>query len=63
MLCHWLLERQRPSLASYVTVTGPTDGAPAPPEGGNVGYPLGIDSSNQQLLTYCQGATPRLSWF
>ncbi len=32
---------QRPSLASYVAVTGPTDGAPAPPEGGNVGYPPG----------------------
>jgi len=26
-------------LCDYVTVTGPTDGAPAPPEGGNVGYP------------------------
>jgi len=31
---------QRPSLASYVAVTGPTGGATAPPEGGNVGYPL-----------------------
>src|SRR2546425_8582314 len=32
--------RQRPSLAAYVAVTGPTGGAAAPPEGGNVGYPL-----------------------
>jgi len=30
---------QRPSLAAYVAVTGPTGGAAAPPEGGNVGYP------------------------
>ena len=27
---------QRPSLASYVAVTGPTGGATAPPEGGRV---------------------------
>ena len=26
-------------MASYVAVTGPTGGTPAPPEGGNVGYP------------------------
>jgi len=30
---------RRPSLAAYVAVTGPTSGAAAPPEGGNVGYP------------------------
>ena len=27
------------SLAPYVTGTGPTDGATAPPEGANVGHP------------------------
>jgi hypothetical protein len=27
------------SMAPYVTGTGPTDGASAPPEGANVGYP------------------------
>jgi hypothetical protein len=30
---------QRPSLAAYVAVTGPTGGPAAPPEGGNAGYP------------------------
>ncbi|MEK7387159.1 MAG: hypothetical protein AABZ83_12015 [candidate division NC10 bacterium] len=39
---------QRPSLASYVAVTEPTDGAPAPPEGGS-GYALLL---HQQVLAW-----------
>ena len=39
MLWHRLLGGQCLSMTDYVAVTGPTDGAPAPPEGGNVGYP------------------------
>src|SRR5436190_19851084 len=38
-LCHRLLERQCPSLAAYVMVTGPRQGPP-PAEGASVGYPL-----------------------
>src|SRR5207245_5571381 len=38
-LCQRAPGRQCLRMADYVTVTGPTDGAPAPPQRGNVGYP------------------------
>ena len=46
---------QRPSLASYVAVTGPTGGATASPEGGNVGYPLFEDSDQARELPRVDG--------
>ncbi len=41
---------------NYVTVTGPTDEAPAPPEGGNVGYPPPWRGNVRELETTLEQA-------
>jgi hypothetical protein len=42
------------SLGGEVTVTGPTDGATAPPEGANVDYPQALAGLRPRLLSDVQ---------